>query len=61
MTDIEQKDATIKHLVLAINENKERINTLEAEVARLTRELVAAQTQRDDAKAKVFHYERRGW
>jgi uncharacterized small protein (DUF1192 family) len=57
----EQKDMTIAGLVRQIDENRERIGTLTAENARLTRDLVAAEAQRDDANAKVFHHTRRGW
>jgi hypothetical protein len=57
----EANSVTIARMVRQIDENTERIRTLTADNARLTRELVAAQAQRDDAQAKVFHYERRGW
>jgi uncharacterized small protein (DUF1192 family) len=48
-------------LVRQIDENRERIGTLEAENARLTRDLAAARASRDDLAAKVFHATRRGW
>lgn len=57
----EQKDITIAGLVRQIDELHERIGTLTAERDRLTRELVAAQAQRDDANARVFYYQRIGW
>jgi len=39
----------------------EQIGTLQDEVVRLQREVIAAQSQRDDFAAKVYHATRRGW
>ena len=57
----EAKDITIAGLVRLIDENGERIRTLEAENARLTGDLEMARSQRDTANGKVSQYERRGW
>jgi uncharacterized small protein (DUF1192 family) len=54
-------ELTIAGIVRRIDEANERIGTLAAEVRRLQAELVAIQAQRDDAQAKVFHYQRIGW
>lgn len=57
----ESKDMTIAALVHQIDANDNRIGTLLAENARLTRDLAAAQIQRDTALAQVSHNDRRGW
>jgi hypothetical protein len=60
MTAMTEQEA-IDMLVAQLSANSERIRTLEADNARLTRDLVAAQIQRDTAQAQVCHNTLRGW